>query len=1111
MTEKLIGDVETFEKKDTGTKSEDGHWITTHEGKHIFIPNKRGSGINVFGRRLEAYQLRRQAAVVELQRHHQNLLRQGKVPYSKGYNKEIINRSNQLKEKWGLEEPPHQYEEFGTYVSTHQKDKSTVKKELSETSLAGQYHARTVDSGPVNMESNHMSTGDCISIKFRDYIRTMSREEAMKKAVQDCAKRTIKVVKKDTVLTDEDIQDADVFISGGDVEKGVKETMGRWITYAGKHIFIRTSKGTPSEREKRRAAFEDEYNNYVQAEYEKLKQNKGAYKMGGKESVRVFNSKNKQKLEELKQKHNAGVKSDRQTVVHRVKKDLQDSVEPYIIKNLAPDELDDYNEMELDELEKGITLTHKDLNTLITDLTPLCLHTGVTFGRYKNTNRVDLELFENDGNDRVASFTFFVEDPKMITPEQMGWFECLTAARLASELVRPVIMNNSYPFHPDLGELLSKYAGVTVRFQGDICKPGSLNIKSTIPTILLSGGVDSTSLLASQKGNANALTFIHGQSFSHGKWNEKNASQAVFEIAKSLGDYDTRLIYAKHRFRVYKYPKVWAKSFRNLFFAAHGALIYPNQQLWLGAHFDDLEHDCNAELVDEFRKMTSIPIYAPVIYDSRANIIKRMQEFSNDLHPYLYGSTFSCQMVRFVGNKHVFCGSCHSCLLRLPAIQLSMDPRFRNFDNTFEAIPEQLNMPIHRVWAKKNYMWGAHDRWWNRLNEQQQDNFRKDVEFVKNLETSKNVYISNPPKQQLPKDFIVRFIGGMSHRMVKDLNIYDLSDIETVFIPFTGSSRSVYKFAKQGKKVICSDIQPFVTGLVSTLQGRGNVNLELDNIQPVEGWLYENRHFRATDDIARFIDGYVVKYMDNPFAKAVLGLAMTNATFRGYLGNFDVDTVDEFKELIKSAQKRLIQYFGSCPDVVYREESYTDVPVKKADLVFVDPPKIVSSGTDVYSQQYNSLNSVLVQDQLELQTWTAENYLKNFDCLKDIDAKRWLFIYTTDVTPGLPEVTDYLASLGEMRCVNNYIVGSRCDYLFEVVRDTEVMKDIKGKIAAEALGTKKDLEADLEKKVYRFPGESMKECVSRKIAINIKEGKPRDQAVAVAFSECGQVKKEVES
>lgn len=43
---------------------------------------------------------------------------------------------------------------------------------------------------------------------------------------------------------------------------------------------------------------------------------------------------------------------------------------------------------------------------------------------------------------------------------------------------------------------------------------------------------------------------------------------------------------------------------------------------------------------------------------------------------------------------------------------------------------------------------------------------------------------------------------------------------------------------------------------------------------------------------------------------------------------------------------------------------------------------------------------------------------------------------------------------------------------------------------------------EIEKKTERRVGETLKECVARKIAINIREGKPRDQAVAISFSQC---------
>lgn len=48
---------------------------------------------------------------------------------------------------------------------------------------------------------------------------------------------------------------------------------------------------------------------------------------------------------------------------------------------------------------------------------------------------------------------------------------------------------------------------------------------------------------------------------------------------------------------------------------------------------------------------------------------------------------------------------------------------------------------------------------------------------------------------------------------------------------------------------------------------------------------------------------------------------------------------------------------------------------------------------------------------------------------------------------------------------------------------------------------------DLEKKSIRKPGETIQQCVSRKIPLLISEGKSKAQAAAIAFSMCGESKK----
>lgn len=57
---------------------------------------------------------------------------------------------------------------------------------------------------------------------------------------------------------------------------------------------------------------------------------------------------------------------------------------------------------------------------------------------------------------------------------------------------------------------------------------------------------------------------------------------------------------------------------------------------------------------------------------------------------------------------------------------------------------------------------------------------------------------------------------------------------------------------------------------------------------------------------------------------------------------------------------------------------------------------------------------------------------------------------------------------------------------------------------------KEDNSEDIEKKKhYRLPGESLQDCVSRKTELNVKHGMPQKQAVAAAYSMCGDAGKDM--
>lgn len=762
------------------------------------------------------------------------------------------------------------------------------------------------------------------------------------------------------------------------------------------------------------------------------------------------------------------------------------------------------DEFELDadvfSFEKGITLTHDDIKNVVTE-NPLKLVSQVIYGKYKNENRIDIDVYEEDTKDRVVSFTFYVDEPSKVSPQRLGLLEVLTATRFASEVVKPIIVKITNSVSPGLAELLTPYAGVKIVVEGD--RGGdrpSLSTLESKPVILLSGGIDSTSLLFKNldKG-ADALTFYHGQpSFTHGQWNEKKSPKTLMSIVNELRGSESELTYSKHRFKVYKHNKVWAKSFRNLFFGIHGALMYPNRKLLLGCHRDDVEHDCNEVLVKEFRELTGVPLYVPTIRKSRDELLKQLVDQTGDLYPYIYGSTQSCQLTRFYGKKHIFCGSCHSCLLRINAVKYCVDPRFSNFDTSFEVSPEELDIPIQKVWRSKKFSWTALTKWWNSLSEEQKQDFEKDIELVKGLEKGKKYTFKRT--QEPPKNFILRFIGGDNPLMVRELNRFkDFG--KTVFIPFAGQGREVYEFARQGKRVYSADTQFYSKCLIDgVLKGKGDTDINF-NCRPTKGWLFNNsKSIGGTRlDLAQFIDGYSIKYKNNLYAKAVLAQAITNSTFRGYLDGFIVHTVEDFKPVLEDAHRRLQRYFGTCPNILHYYGSFEDLKVKNIDVVFIDPPKVVESGTDVYSKVFEPLNSILLQETAKLPTWQSEGYLARFDKLFKIPCKKLLFVYTTNVSPGIDVIEERLKGVGVMENEKKYLSGNRKDCLYTI--DRTLTKAAKALTEADLPGTPGTPQAG-RVKIDDVKSTSVAECITRKMRANLKRGMSRLQALLQATQDC---------
>jgi len=313
----------------------------------------------------------------------------------------------------------------------------------------------------------------------------------------------------------------------------------------------------------------------------------------------------------------------------------------------------------------------------------------VELARTLSGHLATIKVFKIDGPE-LASYWYEVPGSTTPSDKYLGIMEGLVVARFATEALVNIGHRAMAPMPADYDTLLSEYGMALVVFEGDTWQPETFPI--TQNTLLLSGGADSTHLMFKHlRGQTNAATLYHGQStFSTGLWPENKASSKIVELAQKV--FGTTIDHRKMSARWNcKLERKWAKAFRNFMLVTQAATTFPRTRMWVGTSIDDRLHDSFPDFIEGFTKVTGIEICVPNIQTGRRTIMGDLINLSQKVHPYIYASTTSCQLPRYLGKKHFYCGSCHSCLLRLPAVEFAGDPRFSNFNKELKLIPHEYS------------------------------------------------------------------------------------------------------------------------------------------------------------------------------------------------------------------------------------------------------------------------------------------------------------------------------------------------------------------------------------------------------------------------------------
>jgi len=336
-------------------------------------------------------------------------------------------------------------------------------------------------------------------------------------------------------------------------------------------------------------------------------------------------------------------------------------------------------------MELGMTPKVSDLENK-----PQILKDISTYSKVEHSdNFVIVNILKNGDHLLQARYKVQVGDvePSSVA---LGLLEGVVVARFATESLTNVDHTLTHSVPKGFDVLLSKYGLAKVSFKGNIVSVPDNITKGN--TLLMSGGIDSTYLLfKSLKGNCNAVSLYHGQpSFHIGLWTEKQASETLVQMARDTFNEPIEHSVLRSRWDCTQ-PREWAKAYRNFLSIIQASIAYPDTKIWLGTNINDVLHDRHPDFIKGFSEITGIKIETPNLYIGRREIMKDLIDLSlNGNHPYLYASTTSCQGTRFLGKKFLFCGSCHSCLQRLPGAEFGSDPRFSNFNKKLHLIPKGL-------------------------------------------------------------------------------------------------------------------------------------------------------------------------------------------------------------------------------------------------------------------------------------------------------------------------------------------------------------------------------------------------------------------------------------
>lgn len=259
-----------------------------------------------------------------------------------------------------------------------------------------------------------------------------------------------------------------------------------------------------------------------------------------------------------------------------------------------------------------------------------------------------------------------------------------------------------------------------------------------------------------------------------------------------------------------------------------------------------------------------------------------------------------------------------------------------------------------------------------------------------------------------------------------------IQNAHTLCIPFTGSGKSLSSMTHSGLVTESWDTQIISRAFVEGVFAKAEADSALDsNPRFTKGHMYEVRSFKGIDErSAGFIDW--VGRNGTLFDKAAIATAVAKSTFRGRMTEWN-STFSAFWGKYLQARTHHGHYTNLPGKFVHHEADwYKTKPDKAYDVLYVDPPKIITS-SDAYSKTFEPINRAL-GGEVSFDRWTWRDYIGKIRNVLDVQSSSILFLYTSDVRPDLVAIRRLLSDYGKITEESTFSHRNRFDYTLEVTR-----------------------------------------------------------------------------